>query len=274
MAGLLFGTCGIPYSARIPESFVSGIERLNELGLDCMEIKFPQSLTTVGPNIVRETAARLGIKLSAHAPYSLNFNASSRHDIRLSQRMLIEIARIASSWGVKSVTFHPAFYLGKSPEKAYNKVKKHLGKVLNTLEKEENSVRIRPETTGKIDQLGTLEEVVSLCAERRELAPAIHFAHLYARTGGFNSHQEFTSILHWLERRLGRAALDDIHIYICGISYDEGGECKHLNLEESDFNYGELLQALKDFDVKGVVICESPNLEADALLLKEAYTRG
>ena len=271
MAGLLFGTCGIPHSASIPESFVSGIERIKELGLDCIEIKFPQAITTIGPNIVRETAARLGVRVSAHAPYSLNFNAVKRQERMSSEQRLVEIARLASLWGAQSVTFHPAFYLGGSPEKAYKNVRKHLGKALKQLEKEYNRVQIRPETTGKIDQLGTLEETLYLCADMRELAPAVHFAHLFARTGGFNSYPEFTTILQRLQRQLGRAALDDMHIYICGIAYNEYGECEHLNLKDSDFNYCELLKALRDFEARGVVICESPNLEEDALLLKETY---
>ncbi|MFO8010379.1 MAG: hypothetical protein R6U89_06140, partial [Dehalococcoidia bacterium] len=56
-----------------------------------------------------------------------------------------------------------------------------------------------------------------------------------------------------------------------GISYGKKGERKHLNMEESDFRYADLIQALKDHNVKGVAICESPNLEKDALLLQGVY---
>jgi len=274
MEELLFGTCGIPYSAKSQSSFVSGLERIKELGLDCVEIKFPHEAAALGSGIIAETAANLGIKLSAHAPYSLNFNASDRTDLAFSRQKLIEIVRITESWGGHSVTFHPAFYLGKSPEKAYSKVKKQLGKALDTLQKEGIAVTIRPETTGKLEQLGTLEEIVSLCTEVRPLSPAIHFPHLHARTGGFNSYNAFASVLQRIEQRLGKAALYHMHIYVCGISYNEYGECEHLNLSESDFNYCELMDVLRDYNVKGVVICESPNLETDALLLKEAFLYG
>ena len=67
-------------------------------------------------------------------------------------------------------------------------------------------------------------------------------------------------------------SLDDMHIHVAGIEYGQKGERRHLNLEDSDFNYKELLQALKEFDVKGLVICESPNLEEDALLLQNHYS--
>ncbi len=60
-------------------------------------------------------------------------------------------------------------------------------------------------------------------------------------------------------------------MHVSGIEYDRNGEKKHLILKESDFNYPELLKALKEFEVKGLVICESPIMEEDALLLKETY---
>jgi deoxyribonuclease-4 len=64
-----------------------------------------------------------------------------------------------------------------------------------------------------------------------------------------------------------------MHIHVAGISYGSKGELKHLNLEESDLRYVELLKALRDYDAKGLVICESPNLEEDALLLQETYSK-
>ena len=74
-----------------------------------------------------------------------------------------------------------------------------------------------------------------------------------------------------IKERLGRAALDNMHIHLSGIAYGGKGEIKHLDLKESDLQYIELLKALRDYDVKGLVICESPNLEGDALLLQTNY---
>ena len=39
----------------------------------------------------------------------------------------------------------------------------------------------------------------------------------------------------------------------------------------SDMNYKDLLKAFKEFDVKGVIVCESPNIETDAKILKDYY---
>lgn len=272
MAGLLFGTGGTPHSAKAA-STIDGIKRIAELGLDCMEIEFVQGVKMgeAGARLVAEIAARIGIKLSAHAPYFINLNAREPEKIRASQGRILQTARIAAICGAESIVFHPAFYLGDPPEKAYNTVKKHLGEALNQLRRENNRVWIRPETMGKPSEFGTLEEILNLCTELEGLAPCIDFAHCHAKSGIFNSYQEFTSILQQIKERVGRAALDNMHIHVSGIAYGKKGETKHLNLKESDFQYVELLKALKDYDVKGLMICESPNLEEDALLLQATY---
>ena len=272
MTGLLFGTGGAPHSART-QSTIDGIKRIAELGLGCMEIEFVQGVRMgrEGARLVGETAAEEGVRLSAHAPYFMNFNAHEPEKIRASQERLLQTARIASICGAESIVFHPAFYLGDQPETAYSTVKKYLGEVMHQLKRENNRVWVRPEIMGKASQFGTLEEVLNLSTELEGIAPAIDFAHWHARDGKFNSYPEFASILEQVKERLGRAALDDMHIHVSGIAYGKKGEIKHLNMEESDFNYVGLLQALRDYDAKGMVICESPNLEEDALLLQEAY---
>lgn len=272
MVGLLFGTGGTPHSAKTA-STIDGIERSAELGLGCMEIEFVQGVKMgeAGARLVAETAAREEVKLSAHAPYFINLNAREPEKIRASQGRIIQTARIAAICGAESIVFHTAFYLGDPPEQAYNTVKKCLEEVMEQLKRENNRVWIRPEIMGKVSQFGTPEEVLNLSTELDRVAPCMDFTHWHARTGKFNSYQEFTSILLQIKERLGRAALDNMHIHVSGIAYSKQGETKHLNLKESDFQYIELLKALKDYDVKGVVICESPNLEADALLLQATY---
>ncbi len=272
MSGLLFGTAGNPHSARLPTT-VSGIERIAELGLDCMELEFVQGVRMGEPTArqVAEVAAREGVRLSAHAPYYLNFNAREPEKVTASQGRLLQTARIAALCGAQSVAFHVAFYLGDPPETVYSTVKKHLKEALDQLKRENNRVCIRPEVMGKPSQFGTLDEVLRLSKELEGVAPCIDFAHWHARTGAVNSYPEFASVLQQINDRLGRGALDSMHIHFSGIHYGAKGERNHLNLKESDLNYAELLQALKDYAVKGLVICESPNLEEDALLLKETY---
>ena len=272
MAGLLFGTGGAPRSSET-NSTIDGIRRIAELGLGCMEIEFVQGVRMgeAGARLVAEVAAKEGVKLSAHAPYFINLNAHEPEKISASQGRIIQTARIASLCGAENIVFHAAFYLGDSLGETYTRVKESLGEVMRQLKRENNRVWIRPEIMGKPSQFGTLEEILDLCLELEGVAPCIDFAHWHARTGKFNSYSEFASILQQVKERLGKAALDDMHIHVSGIAYGKKGEIKHLYLQQSDLQYVELLKALKNYEAKGIVICESPNLEEDALLLQELY---
>lgn len=272
MGNLLFGTGGVPRSTRA-SSTVEGIRRIAELGLGCMELEFVQGVKMgeASARLVAQTAAKEGIKLSAHAPYFINFNAHEPEKIKASQDRLLQTARIGAICGAVSVIFHPAFYLGDPPEKAYTTVKRSLEEVLSQLRKENIRIWIRPELMGKQTEFGTLEEIISLCSELEGLAPGIDFAHCHARSEKFNSYAEFVSVFRQIEGRLGREALDNMHMHVSGIAYSKKGEIKHLDLKESDFRYAEFIRALRDYNIKGLLICETPNLEEDAMLMQETY---
>jgi len=269
---LLFGTAGAPPSSRSLTT-EGGIERVGELGLGCMEVQFVRGVK-MGPGMARavaEVARRVGVRLTVHAPYFINLNSHDRDKLIASQERILLSARIASLLGAHGVVFHAAFYLDDSPGAVYATVKRALKETTRQLRAEGNQVLLRVEVTGKASQFGTLEEVLNLSAEVEGVAPCLDFAHWHARTGGFNSHQEFLAVLRQVEGKLGRGALDNIHIHVSGIDYGRWGEVKHLNLKDSDVRYVELLQALKQLKVKGFVICESPDREGDALLLKQTY---
>lgn len=274
MTELLFGTAGIPRSSR-PQTTLAGIKRVAQLGLDCMELEFVRGIyiDEEKARLVAEAASSTGIRLSAHAPYFLNFNAHEMRKLRASQGMVRKAARIASMCGAESVIFHAGFYLGDPPQEVYQTIKEYLAEVVDSIKKETNRLYLRPEVSGKSSQFGTIDEILRLSTELDRVAPCIDFAHWHAHSGQFNSYPEFSSILLEIKEKLGQGALDNMHLHISGIAYGKRGELKHLNLRESDFNYLELLEALKDFKAKGLVICESPNREEDARLLKESYQR-
>ena len=269
---LLFGTAGVPLSSKI-RSTEAGIERIHELGLGCMEVEFVQGVR-MGPQSARavgEVAAQREIRLSAHAPYYINLNAQEPGKVIASRERILQTARITSLLGGESVVFHAAFYMKNNPSTVYNTVKKNLELIMAQLKEEGNSVWIRPEVMGKGSQFGTIEEILDLSAEIEGVAPTIDFAHWHARTGQANSYDEFVAILKQIEVKLGRTALDNMHMHVSGIDYGPKGERKHLILAESDFRYTELLRALRDCEAGGLLICESPNLEEDALLLQQTY---
>jgi deoxyribonuclease-4 len=269
---LLFGTAGVPLSA--PDtSTLAALDHIRELGLDGLEIEFVKGVK-MGLDTarkIRQKAAALGLRLSVHAPYYINFNSEDR-GIRLhSQERLLSSARVGAACGAGSVVFHAGFYGKDSPEKACAAVKSGLSAVMSIVRTERLPISVRVETMGKRSQIGTLEEVLQLCREVDGLRPCLDFSHIYAREGRVNSYVDFHRVLSKVAKKLGPSALKNSHIHIAGVHYDGKGEIKHLDLDEADFRYDEWIQALRDLGVEGLVICESPNLETDALMLKNLY---
>jgi len=269
---LLFGTAGVPKSTT-GTSTVSGIQRIAELGLDCLEVEFVQGVKMGGDTAekVRETAEKLGVALSVHAPYYINLNSEEQGKRMASQERILSSARVAERCGAQSVVVHLGFYGKEKPVVAYEEIKKGLKEVASILKKERSPVILRPETMGKKRQFGSLEEVLLLCREMDGLQPCVDFSHIHARDGKANTYLEFHRILKKISKKLGEDALKNMHIHISGSVYNEKGEMKHVNLEESDFLFDEWIQALKDFDVRGMVICESPEQDKDALMLKNLF---
>jgi deoxyribonuclease-4 len=272
MDKLLFGTGGSPHSSKTAAT-IDGIKRIAELGLGCMELEFVYGvkMAEAGARLVAEAARSQEVRLTAHGPYYINLNAREPAKVAASQQRILQAARIAAVCGARSLTFHAAFHLGGPPEKTYQTVKQNLAQVLSQLKKENNTIVIRPEVMGKPTAFGTLDEVLKLCTELEGTGICMDFAHWHAFKGEANSYNEFAAILEQIEEKLGEWALADMHIHVSGIAYGKKGEIKHLNLKDSDLRYVELLQALKDYKAEGLVICESPNLEEDALILQETY---
>ena len=272
MEKLLFGTGGSPLSSPT-QTTIDGIKRIAELGLGCLEIEFVHGVRMgeAGARLVAETAQNEGVKLSAHGPYYINLNAREPEKVAASQERIIQTARIGAACGAESVVFHAAYYLGDPPEQTYQTVKRNLAEVITQLKKENNPVQVRPEVMGKPSQFGTIAELIKLGNELEGVGICMDFAHWHARSGASNSYPEFAAILEQIKGGLGAKAIENMHIHVSGIAYGQKGERKHLDLKESDLRYIELLKALKDYGAGGLVICESPSLERDALLLQETY---
>ncbi|MEE8377562.1 MAG: TIM barrel protein [Candidatus Aminicenantaceae bacterium] len=269
---LLFGTAGVPHSSPGASS-LAGIKHIAQLGLDCMEVEFVKGVKMGGDTAkkIAESAQKLGIRLSVHAPYYINLNSPDKGKWLVSQERILNSARLAALCGAKNVVFHCGYYGEGSPEDAFLKIKKGIEEIVSILKSERTPVSLRAETMGKKSQFGSLEEILFLCREIDGLLPCIDFSHLHAREGKVNSYLEFYRILTKISRKLGKESLSDLHIHISGVEYSAKGEIRHLNLKESDFKYDEWIQALKDLDVKGMVICESPIQEHDAVMLKNLH---
>ena len=269
MDKLNFITAGVPLKAGT-KGYEAGFQVINEMGLDGLELEFVRGVRISEKSCDAVLKAKKVI--TAHAPFYVNLNSREEDKIEASIQRIIETAQTANELGGFSITFHAGFYLGMEKEAVYQQIKKGIEVITTELSKVNNKIWIRPETTGKATQWGDLEEIVRLSKEFETVLPCVDFSHLHARyNGGVNEYGDFCRIFETIGNELGQNALDNFHAHIAGIDYGAKGEKKHLNLEESDMNYKDLLRAFKDFNVKGAIVCESPNIEDDAKLMKDYY---
>ena len=140
-------------------------------------------------------------------------------------------------------------------------------------------ITLCPETMGKINQLGDLEEVLTLCTEAEGLLPCVDFGHLYARSlGALDGPEAVERMLDQMVRELGVARASQFHSHFSKIAYTpRGGEARHLTFDQPDFgpDPAPLCEALARRGWSPRVICESAGTQdVDALWMKGAYLRA
>lgn len=270
---LNFLTAGMPLRTG-KGSYEKAFDIIEELNLDGMELEFVHGvrMSSETRELVRKKISDKKLILTAHAPFYINLNSPEEDKIEASVQRIIETGVAAKDTGAFSITFHAAFYMKQDKEEVYQKIKNKIAIISELFTKEGINVWIRPETTGKATQWGDLDEIIRLSNEFENVLPCVDFSHLHARSvGKFNTYDEFCHILENIGNKIGSYALENFHGHLAGIDYGDKGEKKHLILEESDMNYKDLLKALKEFQVKGALVCESPNIEDDTILMKKYY---
>lgn len=270
MDKLNFLTAGMPLRTG-NKGYGKAFEILNEMQLDGLELEFVRGVRISDTS--RETVKNSSMIKTIHAPFYINLNARETEKIDASIQRIVETAEIAQDIGAFSITYHAGYYLNMDKNKVYDTIKKQTAIITDILSKSGVKVWIRPETTGKATQWGDLEEIINLSKEFEYVLPCVDFSHLHARYNGIsNTYDEFAQIFETIAKELEeKKPLEHFHAHMAGIEYTAKGERQHLNFEESDFNYKDLLKAFKDFDVKGAIVCESPNIEDDAKLIRDYY---
>jgi deoxyribonuclease IV len=254
-------------------SHLEGIREIARLGLDAMELAFVHQVN-VGEKtaaVIRDTAAALGVALSAHASYYVNLNSDDPRKVAASKQRIVRAAYIGGLCGATHVVFHAAWRGSSDADSLHQTIAGHLRQVSDDLAKLGSTVYLCPETMGKAVQFGDLDEVVRLGQDIPRVRPCVDFAHLHAHSGLANTESEFESVLDRIAAGLGPAALLGMHMHVSGIQYGKHGEIRHLPLGDSDLNYQGLLRVLHRRGVAGRVICESPHNAEDAVLLRDTW---
>jgi len=272
-----FGTVGSPLSTpKKPGGSVGGILETAELGLNCLELGWVRSVRVSEKTCleIKSAAQEQDIAISVHAPYFINLNADDLEWPKSRQR-LMDAAVYGYLAGASDIVFHPGSYFNQPPEKVLPIAIKRLEGCVQELRTNNNPVNLRPETMGKSAMLGTLEDTLQMSQAIPGVEPCLDFAHLHARSGDgkMNSFDEWAGVLEHYAKALGDAALKRVHIHLSGIEYTEKGEKQHLPLEKADLDLEAILQALKEFQCQGRILCESPVMEEDALKIQQAWRK-
>lgn len=270
-----FGTVGSPKSTpKKPGGSIGAIIRMKELGLGALELGWVQSVrvseATCGD--ICTTCGEQGIFISVHAPYFINLNATEE-EWPNSRKRLMDAAHYGNLAGATDIIFHPGSYFGQPASEVLERATDRLRGCVEELRSVGNPVTIRPETMGKVAMLGSLEDTLHLSRAIKGVEPCLDFAHLHARAGNgsVNSLEEWLNILDTYAEALGAEALKRLHVHLSGIEYSEKGERNHLPIAESDFDLTALFTALMQRGCSGRILCESPEMENDALLMQKTW---
>lgn len=268
---LSFTEMGYKGSLQVPEYIV-------KMGLDCFEYQCGR-----GVNIGKEKAKELGkiaqekgITLSLHAPYYISMSSVDEEKRLNSINYILASAEAVNAMGGNRIIVHTGSCGKISREEALFLAKDTMKKSLDALSNAGlSNIHICPETMGKVNQLGTLDEVIELCLLDESLIPCIDFGHLNARDlGFFKTKDDYKSVYEKIENRLGENRLKCFHSHFSKIEYTAGGEKRHLTFE--DTVYGPDFEPIMELSYKkncsNIFICESDGTQAeDAKQMKDYY---
>lgn len=253
---------------------MGAILRIRELGLGALELGWVNAVRVSEKSCqeIQTTAQTQGIFISVHAPYFINMNATDE-EWPNSRRRLMDAAHYGNLAGATDIIFHPGSYFGQPADKVLPKVLRRLSDCVDELRAAGNPVTLRPESMGKSAMLGSLEDTLRMAQEIPGVEPCLDFAHLHARPGdgSMNTYQEWRQVLTTYEQTLGTQALHRLHVHLSGIAYGPKGEQKHLPLAEADLDLHGLFRALREFECEGRILCESPEMEEDALKMQTLW---
>ncbi len=270
---IYFGPAGVPPPAGSTEE---GVRLVGSLGLNALEVEFVRGVR-MKPDEARRvgrTATEAGVRLSAHAPYYINLNSRDRDIVERSKEHILLTIERAHDLGARIVVVHAGFYSEMPSGAATGIIADGVAEVRERADAAGwSDVVLGLETMGRLASWGTLREMERVCARVRNVQPVVDFAHLHARgRGSLRTAADFDSVL----SRYDRFGAPFLHAHFTGIEWGPRGEKRHIGVSAAspDFSLLAPLLRRKGYDI--ALVCESPLLEKDALLMKDIYekTRG
>lgn len=227
---------------------------------------------------MKEKAEKSCITLSLHAPYFINLANPAEESLEKNIGYVLASCRAVDAMGGQRIVVHSGTLMKRSRQEALSIAKKSLQRILSVCDDSGfGHITLCPETMGKINQLGDLDEVLELCQLDERLIPCIDFGHLYARSIGVDEGMEATvKMLDKLECNLGVERARMFHSHFSMIEFTQkGGEKCHRTFEDNGGfgpDYKPLMEEIARRDWSPTIVCESAGTQAeDALTMKNYY---
>ena len=252
---------------------------LERYGLDAYEYEAGNGISAGEGTLsaIGEKAREHHIRMSLHTPYFISLSGVEEEKRLKSLDYIGKSIWAAELLGADTIVIHSGSAAKISREEAMALSKDTLARVADAFG--DTGIRLGIETMGKINQLGTLEEVIEQCRVAPVFAPVVDFGHLNARHLGdaFRSVDDFRRIFCEIGEKLGDAYARDLHCHFSKIEYTQAGEKKHLTFADEVFGptFEPLAEAIVREGVSPRIICESAGTQAeDALYMKQAWMRA
>ncbi len=253
---------------------------LHTMGLTAYEYQCGRGVRVSAESAIalREAAAQYNVAVSLHAPYFISLASAEPEKRDNSIRYILESARAVTQMGGTRIVVHPGGLGGLSRAEATQLASQTLHRAQEALDAEGLfAVQICPETMGKINQLGDLDEVLTFCRIDERFLPCIDFGHLNSRTlGGLNSKEAFAALLDRLHNDLGEERAGKFHAHFSKIEYTKGGEKRHLTFADTVFGPepAPLMSLIRERGLTPTIICESDGTQAEDACTLLALYRG
>lgn len=259
------------------KSSLSAPHYVKDIGLDAYEYEAGNGISRNDEvfSFIGQEARKEGIQLSFHTPYFISLSSVDEEKRNNSVEYIKRSAFVSDLMGAKTMVVHCGSCAKIDRETALGYARETLEKAALMMSDCGFCARIGIETMGKVNQLGTLDEVLALCKISRDFVPVVDFGHLNARNGGdLKTEDDFKKIFDSIDKHLGASYAEDLHCHFSKIMFTPMGEKKHLTFEDSVYGpeFAPLAKAIVSLGVSPTIICESAGTQTeDAMTMKMLY---